>query len=377
MSATSGSPAIDRAGLDELFGALVRRGYTLVGPTVRDRAIMLEELDATAELPAGWTDVQEGGTYRLARRDDDALFGHNAGPNSWKSFLFPSELRVWTARRAADGSLDVTEDDAPPPRYAFIGVRSCDLHAIAVQDRVFMDGGYVDADYQRRREGAFIVAVNCGQAAATCFCVSMDTGPKATAGFDLALTEVLEDGGHSFVVEAGTERGAEVLAELTHREARAAELEAAERAIENAAAGQTRSIDTDGIKDLLYRNREHPRWDDVADRCLTCGNCTMVCPTCFCHTVEDVTDLAGEEAERTRLWDSCFTLDHSYIHGGSVHTSTKARYRQWMTHKLATWIDQFGTSGCVGCGRCIAWCPVAIDITEEAAAIRRDDAHDR
>jgi sulfhydrogenase subunit beta (sulfur reductase) len=214
--------AIDRAGLDELFGALERRGYTLVGPTVRDRAIMLEALDSTADLPAGWTDVQEGGTYRIARRDDDALFGHNAGPNSWKSFLFPSELRVWTARQAADGSLDVVEDDTPPPRYAFIGARSCDLHAIAVQDRVFMEGGYVDQDYRARREGAFIVAVNCGQAAATCFCVSMDTGPKASSGFDLALTEVLEDGGHSFVVEVGSERGGEVLAELAHREARAA-----------------------------------------------------------------------------------------------------------------------------------------------------------
>ncbi len=369
--------AIDRAALDELFGALERRGYTLVGPLVRDRAIVLAELDSTEELPAGWTDVQEGGTYRLARRDDDALFGHNAGPNSWKSFLFPSELRIWTARKAADGALDVAEDAAPPPRYAFIGVRSCDLHAIAVQDRVFMEGGYVDQDYRARREGAFIVAVNCGQAAATCFCVSMDTGPKATTGYDLALTEVLEDGGHSFVVEVGSERGADVLAELEHREAEARELAAAERAIANAAAGQTRAIETDGIKELLYRNRESPRWDDAADRCLTCGNCTMVCPTCFCHTVEDVTDLAGEEAERTRLWDSCFTLDHSYIHGGSVHGSTKARYRQWMTHKLATWIDQFGSSGCVGCGRCIAWCPVAIDITEEAAEIRRTDADDR
>ena len=145
-----------------------------------------------------------------------------------------------------------------------------------------MEGGYVDRDYRARREGAFIVAVNCGQAASTCFCVSMETGPKATSGFDLALTEVLEDGGHSFVVEVGSERGAEVLAELEQREAQAAELEAAERAIANAAAMQTRAIDTDGIKELLYRNRDSPRWDDVADRCLTCGNCTMVCPTCFC-----------------------------------------------------------------------------------------------
>src|SRR3954453_8036901 len=223
--------AIDRAGLDQLFAALARRGYTLVGPTVRDRAIVLDELDSTAELPAGWTDVQEGGSYRLPRRDDGALFGHNAGPNSWKSFLFPSELRIWTARQSADG-LTVAEDPTPPPRYAFVGVRSCDLHAIAVQDRVFLEGGYVDQDYRGRREGAFIVAVNCGQAASTCFCVSMDTGPKATSGFDLALTEVLEDGGHSFVVEVGSERGAEVLAELEQREAQAAELAAAERAIE-------------------------------------------------------------------------------------------------------------------------------------------------
>src|SRR5829696_9237162 len=199
---------IDRAALDELFGALMRRGYTVVGPTVRDRAIVLDELDSTAELPVGWTDVQEGGTYRLARRDDAALFGHNAGPNSWKSFLFPSELRVWTARQS-EGGLEVAEDPTPPPRYAFIGVRSCDLHAIAVQDRVFLEGGYVDEDYRARREGAFIVAVNCGQAAATCFCVSMDTGPRATAGFDLALTEVLTDGSHGFVVEVGTQRGAE------------------------------------------------------------------------------------------------------------------------------------------------------------------------
>ena len=97
----------------------------------------------------------------------------------------------------------------------------------------------------------------------------------------------------------------------------------------------------------------------------------MVCPTCFCTTVEDHSDLAGETAERVRSWDSCFTLDFSYVHGGSVRTETQSRYRQWMTHKLASWIDQFGTSGCVGCGRCITWCPVGIDITEEAAAIRQ------
>ena len=133
-----------------------------------------------------------------------------------------------------------------------------------------------------------------------------------------------------------------------------------------------RSLDQEGLKELLYENRNHPRWDDVADRCLSCANCTMVCPTCFCTTVEDSTDLTGDTAERVRRWDSCFTMDFSYIHGGAVRKSVKSRYRQWMTHKLGTWQDQFGSSGCVGCGRCITWCPVGIDITEEVAAMRNE-----
>jgi sulfhydrogenase subunit beta (sulfur reductase) len=373
MPAEHSPQVIERGGLDELLGALRRRGFTPIGPTVRQGAIVYEELESASDLPAGLTDVQDGGTYRLRRRDDDAMFGHNVGPNSWKNHLFPPTLKLWTARRSEDGELEVEEEVAEPPRHAFIGVRSCDLHAIAVQDRTFVDGPWADRDYQARREGAFIVAVNCGQAGGTCFCVSMDTGPRASSGYDLALTELLDDAGHRFLVEVGSERGAELLAELPSHPAAGGDEQAAEEVVERTAAQMGRQLDTTDIRDMLYRNREHPRWDEVADRCLTCGNCTMVCPTCFCSSVEDVTDLAGEEATRVRNWESCFTLEHSYIHGGSVRTSGKARYRQWMTHKLASWIDQFGTSGCIGCGRCITWCPVAIDITEEAAVIRATD----
>jgi sulfhydrogenase subunit beta (sulfur reductase) len=247
------------------------------------------------------------------------------------------------------------------------------LHAIAIQDNVLLNGPHVDTYYKARRENSFIVALNCAKACATCFCVSMNTGPKAKSGFDLALTEILEAGRHYFVLEAGTEKGLQVLAELPARPAEAPESTAADLVVQRTAGQMGRSMDTSDIKELLYRNYEHPRWDDVARRCLTCANCTMVCPTCFCTTVEDVTDLSGEHAERWQRWDSCFTTDFSYIHGGSIRPSAKARYRQWMTHKLATWLDQFGTSGCVGCGRCITWCPVAIDITEEVRAIRESE----
>ena len=356
-----------------LFDVLTHRGYKVLGPTLRDGAIVYDELASSADLPAGWTDRQDGGTYRLERREDQALFGYNVGPHSWKRFLHPPVLRLWQAQRAG-GTFQIKEEEGGEiPRMAFLGVRACELNAIAIQDKVFLSGNWADPSYRSRREKTFIVAVNCGQAGGTCFCVSMKTGPKVTSGFDLALTEVLEGGAHYFVVEAGTEAGGDVLAELPHRQASEDEKATAGSIVERTAEHMGRSLDTDGIKELLYRNYEHPRWDQVATRCLTCANCTMVCPTCFCNTVEDVTDLQGEHAERWRKWDSCFTTDFSYIHGGSIRSTARARYRQWMTHKLATWIDQFGTSGCVGCGRCITWCPVAIDITEEARAIRESE----
>src|SRR5579859_6645603 len=365
MTGGDGGPSavLARDGLDRLFDAIRRRGFRLVGPVLQDGAIGYRDISSAADLPAGWTDEQDAASYRLRRREDQALFGYNVGPQSWKKYLFPAVARLEVA-----AGPDVPE----PERFAFIGVRACELHAIAIQDRVFTVGRHADPGYAANREGAFIVAVNCGQAARTCFCTSMSASPRAEQGFDLALTELL-DGGHRFLVETGTARGADVLAECGAAAAGPGDVIAADAIIERTTAAMGRSMPELNLRDLLYDNLEHPRWDDLAERCLACGNCTMVCPTCFCFSVEEVAGLTGSGEERQRSWDSCFTLDHSYLHGGPVRTSTKSRYRQWMTHKLATWQDQFGTSGCVGCGRCIAWCPVGIDITEEVGAIAADD----
>jgi ferredoxin len=354
-------------GIDSLIAALRSRGYTVIGPQVRDGAVVYDELESAAALPAGWTDVQDGGTYRLERRDDGALFGYAVGPTSWKQFLFPPRVTLWKARQDVDG-LQVVEEPIEAGPFAFLGVRPCELAAIAIQDRVFLGGRYTDRDYAARRTDAFLVAVNCHEPGGTCFCVSMDTGPTARSGYDLVLTELLE-GGHRFLVESGSERGEEILVELGGAEATEADLQAAAAQAESAVRRMGRQLETDGIRDLLRDSLEHPRWDEVAERCLTCGNCTLACPTCFCSAVEDANDLDGEAA-RSRVWDSCFSVDYSYIHGGAVRQTPRARYRQWLTHKLGTWHDQFGSSGCVGCGRCITWCPVGIDITEEVAAIR-------
>jgi len=367
----------ERAELDNLIVTLKRRGFKVIGPTVNDSAIIYDELTDAKDLPNGWTDEQTNGTYRLKRRDDDAVFAWTVGPQSWKKFLFPPIQKLFATHKSTKG-LDLQNlkkqapEESQPIKYAFIGVRSCELNAITIQDKVFLGGPYVDPLYQKKRTGIFIVAVNCSQAGGTCFCESMNTGPKATAGFDLALTEVLNNKNHYFIAEAGTALGEDILKSIKCTKATEEDIATAKKITEQTKTQIRRSVDTTDLKNILYQNSEHPRWERTAALCLTCANCTMVCPTCFCATVEDVTDLGGKQADRIRKWDSCFTLDFSYIHGGSVRTSAKSRYRQWVTHKFASWVDQFGTFGCVGCGRCITWCPVGIDITEEVRAIREN-----
>ena len=351
-----------------------------------DAAVVYRDVERVEDLPLGWLDEQDGGSYRLREDAEAGFFDHVVGPHSLKNFLFPPRESVARFEREEDGWRQA-EDPAPEPPLAVIGVRGCDLAALKIQDRVFLGGEWVDPAYRRRRERLFLVAVNCRRAAATCFCHSMGCGPAAGPGHDLALTE--PTGSRRFACEVGSEAGARLLAELsaagvmipscTAAEAAAARhvpdaLGRSMHARQPAAGGpRPRALDTDGIRDLLFANLEHPRWDDVASRCLSCTNCTLVCPTCFCAGVEEVADLSGDHVERHRQWTSCFALDHSRMHGQAVRGTTAARYRQWLTHKFAGWFDQFGSSGCTGCGRCITWCPVGIDVTEEISAIRATD----
>ena len=357
-----------RADLDELVQALRAKGFTVTGPVARDGAITIDTIEDAAELPAGWAEEQEPGRYRLTPTNDGAVFAHTVGATSWKRFLNPPEARLY--RIQTDGkSFVVPERAAPPAKYALFGVRSCDLTGIAMLDRVLAEGALADPDYVASRSQAFIVAVQCGRAAASCFCTSMKSGPRATTGFDLALTEILGDR-HRFFVEVGSDAGSGILSTVKHHAAEPADEEAARLVWEGATAAVRRTLDTAGLHELLTGGTENGAWQTAATPCLACGNCTMVCPTCFCCTFEDSSDLTGRAAERRRKWDSCFSLSFSYIHGGSVRSSLAARFRQRIMHKLVWWHDQFGSSGCVGCGRCATWCPAGIDFTREVDKLR-------
>lgn len=356
---------LPRARLQVLFDVLSTGGYRCVGPQRRDGAIVFDTLSGPEHMPVGVSDEQSPGYYRLQAREGKRLFAWANGPQALKPLLFAPHESLWQVTRDAEGHLAFEACVPPAEKIAVIGVRGCDLAALRLQDQHFLNGAYVDSYYKARREGLFLVAVHCSHPAATCFCVSTGDGPAAQGDFDLALHE-LDDG---FIVSSGTPAGAEIMHRLALEPVQAAQRQTAQQQIDTAAQQQQRQLPGRNLKQALFDNLEHDRWNEVAGRCLSCGNCTSVCPTCFCHAEVELPTLEGTTSEHARQWDSCFTQGHSYIHGKVLRPETRQRYRQWLTHKLGSWHDQYGRSGCVGCGRCISWCPVGIDITEEATAI--------
>ncbi len=355
---------LPRPQLQRVFDALQHLGYRIVGPVARDGALVYEDITSASELPWGVAARQDAGSFRLEAGAGERCFAWANGPQALKPLVFAPVEPLWRMERKGAG-FEVRMTQATCRPTAVIGVRACDLAALALQDRHFLGGLHADAHYAGRREDLLLIAVNCTHPAATCFCASTGDGPQVSRGFDLALTE-LDEG---YTVAVGSPPGEKLLALLAPAPATADQLERERAALHRAAAAQTRGLPGRQLRDVLMARLDHPRWQEVAERCLACGNCTAVCPTCFCHAEIESASLDGATSLHLREWDSCFGERHGYIHGKQLRPGTRERYRQWLVHKLATWHDQYGRSGCVGCGRCITWCPAAIDLTEEAAAL--------
>lgn len=355
----------------QLFEQLKWQHYKLLGPTVKNDVVVYDQIDTPQDLPQGFYDEQNPGYYRLKRGELPTYFHFHASPQSWKKFLFPSSETLWSVKQEKGKIVGFEEPYPEPEKLAFIGVLGCDLQAMFVLDRVYDRKIAIYEQYHRRRENSFILAINCTSSVNTCFCTSMGTGPDAKAGYDLSLTEICDQNRHYFLLRVGSEKGEQLCHQLALKSASSEMIDEATALVQAAAEGMKRHVDTDQLQELLAKSLYYKRWNQVAERCINCANCTMACPTCFCSNAHDELSLDGSVI-RTQSWESCFNLSHSYVHGGPVRHSGMSRYRQWLTHKFGTWWDQFGLSGCVGCGRCITWCPVGIDVTEELAAIKSE-----
>jgi len=362
-----------RDDFSSLLQILQDSGYHTIGPQQRDGTIVFDTLNSVEQLPKGIHDHQAPGYYRLEKSDSPRLFAWANGPQALKPFVFAPRETLWRSQRDESGKLVFEATEPPITPTAIIGARPCDIAALYIHDKHFLQQEKVDPYYKKRREQLLLIVVNCTHPAESCFCASTGDGPEARYGFDLALTE-LEDG---FLLEAHNQRGCELIDKLPLTSATEAQQQSAQQALEQAAAQQQRRLPAGNLSDALFNNLNHAQWQDIGERCLSCGNCTAVCPTCFCHSETELAALDGQSSEHTREWDSCFSPGHSAIHGITIRADASSKYRQWLTHKLGSWHAQYGRSGCVGCGRCISWCPPGIDITTEATIICAEgDGHE-
>lgn len=358
---------IEKPVFDQLLARLKEEGYLPIGPHIRNESLVYEPIDSLEDLPQGYSTEQKPGYFRLVREKHTRYFDIIPGAHSWKQFLFPPRIELFALHRNGKG-WEQAPYEAETPKYAFIGVRGCELGAIQIQDDIFMRPDFTDPIYRARRRRVFILAVNCTHPAGTCFCTSMGTGPRVKEEFDLSLTE-LDD---VFVLTIGSEVGRKMLNGLPFEDASGYVLTNAEHKLNHAEQQIRRKLDTSDLPELILDHLDHPYWNEIGKRCLSCTSCTQVCPTCFCWDATDEMSLDGKSTKRIRVWDSCFNPGYSHQAGGNTRPTIYSRYRQWLSHKLGTWKQQYGTLGCVGCGRCITWCPAEIDITEEISALRNE-----
>jgi len=344
--------------LTQIVAVLMAEGYTVIGPKDKKLALNLEKLSSPDELALGFVSEEKEGYYRLKPAKTLAIDA--AKPmNSPKYYTEKANQLLYTASQVNNQWEFKTAVVEPEP-IAFFGLNACDVASLYILDLTFKQE-FKDPVYEKNRQAVqFVVGVNCTHPGNNCFCSTYNTGPRLTYPYDLGLTCL----GETYLVEAGSQKGKEVLAKLKSEPASQAHLQQKETLLEKAKKQMSKAFNLKKACQVLADNYEHPYWDEPSERCLSCANCINVCPTCYCYQIYRRANLSADEVAVFRSLDACHHLEFAAVHGGNFRPRRVDRLRHWVNHKIFWTIEQYGVPGCVGCGRCITWCPTAIDITE-------------
>lgn len=348
---------IEQADLYSLIQAIPEE-YRVIGPKKENYSLNLGELKNPRDLALGYISEEDRGIYRLYKEEGSMSIDRARYMNHPKYFTHLPTEELYRTKKT-NGSFEVEEPEMDKRKLAFVLIKSCDISALHCMDRVF-DQKYKDPSYNATREDTLIIGANCFHPGKNCFCTTFNAGPTTDKGFDLQLS----DFGDKYMVEVGTEKGAELLSQIPSHPAGADDLQKKEMMTERSKRLMFKAFDIKkGVK-TLNENYEHPYWDELKNDCFSCTNCISVCPLCFCYEVSDESNVTRTESRRVRKWDACQDLNFAGIHGANFREDRAARLKHWVNHKIHWQHDQYGCSGCTGCSRCITWCPIGIDITE-------------
>ena len=266
-----------------------------------------------------------------------------------KDLLFPQTQKMYHFDVDANGSYHIREYDESREQVVF-GIRPCDMRSIVCLDEVFLTKGFVDEFYANAREKLLCISIGCSHAAETCFCESMGVDPQLAPNADV----MLQDCGDVYNVLAQTDKGRAAVDSWGEF--------LGDGDAQPLACELSLSVDMTGVVDKLEGMYEHPIWDNLSIKCLNCGTCTYVCPTCHCFDISQ--ENRRKDGVRFRCWDSCMFSEYTAMAGGHNPRPDKLeRVRNRFMHKLNFFERRYGMSLCVGCGRCVEKCPVALDIT--------------
>ena len=327
-------------GLQKLLDFFVKRGFTVYGPVIKGKSWVFSEIHSISEV--------------------DLNYIRSILPP--KKLLLPPKSSIFSFK--LDDSFEVFES-CDFKNVVLFGVHPCDLKAIERLD-AFFSLYPEDVCYKARRQGLFIVGLTCNVVDEHCFCSSLGIDPEASTGFDILITQI----GESFLVESGSLKGLNILRELNFPEAKSEHLEAKMRHIEDLKSRFTKKADFKELDKIAKSKLDHKVWLETAEKCLSCGNCSMVCPVCYCFDVYDSLDLTLKEGARVMELDSCQLLEYAEVAlGGNFRRDRYQRLRHWMLCKFGAAGGSTYTS-CVGCGRCLVYCPTSIDLTEVARVLK-------